>query len=384
MSASTIKRYLPLVVVAIISSVITSIVVVSYGFPERKGDTAVAVAPAVMSGYSGNLPSIADVAAKVGPAVVRIDTERVVTYRSPFSDDSFFSPFFREFFGGERIEPGTGSGFIISSDGYIVTNYHVVEESRKVEVTLTDGRTFAARVVDGNKDADVAVIKINAKGLPVAQLGDSSKLRQGDWVTAIGNPYGFDHSVTAGVVSALGRRIDDERGGTLATGDLIQTDAAINSGNSGGPLINMDGEVIGINTAIIPFAQGIGFAISINSVKDTLKDIVNYDEGPTPWIGVWYQQIDDDISKQLGLPDSDGIFITNVISDSPAEKAGLKQGDVVREIDGKRITAKMSLAEEISKKKVGDKVVMWVWRGEQKLYVTVVLGQYAGDTLMLK
>jgi serine protease Do len=369
MNASAIKKYLPLVVVAIISSVITSIVVVSYGFPDRKGDTAVAVSPAVVSSYSGSLPSIADVAATVGPAVVRIDTERVVTYRSPFSDDSFFSPFFREFFGGERIEPGTGSGFIISSDGYIVTNYHVVEESRKVEVTLTDGRTFAARVVDGNK---------------VARLGDSSKLRQGDWVTAIGNPYGFDHSVTAGVVSALGRRIDDERGGTLATGDLIQTDAAINSGNSGGPLINMDGEVIGINTAIIPFAQGIGFAISINSVKDTLKDIVNFDEGPTPWIGVWYQQIDDDISKQLGLPDSDGIFITNVISGSPAEKAGLKQGDVVREIDGKRITAKMSLAEEISKKKVGDKVVMWVWRGEQKLYVTVVLGEYSGDTLMLK
>jgi len=320
----------------------------------------------------------------VGPAVVRIDTERVVTYRSPFSDDSFFSPFFREFFGGERIEPGTGSGFVISSDGYIVTNYHVVEESRKVEVTLTDGRTFTARVVDGNKDADVAIIKINAKGLPVARLGDSSKLRQGDWVTAIGNPYGFDHSVTAGVVSALGRRIDDAQGGTLATGDLIQTDAAINSGNSGGPLINMDGEVIGINTAIIPFAQGIGFAISINSVKDTLKDIVNYDEGPRPWIGVWYQQIDDDIAKQLGLPDSDGIFITNVISDSPAEKAGLRQGDVVREIDGKRITAKMSLAEEISNKKVGDKVVMRVWRGEQKLYVTIILGEYAGDTLMLK
>jgi len=146
----------------------------------------------------------------------------------------------------------------------------------------------------------------------------------------------------------------------------------------------MDGEVIGINTAIIPFAQGIGFAISINSVKDTLKDIVNYDEGPRPWIGVWYQQIDDDIAKQLGLPDSDGIFITNVISDSPAEKAGLKQGDVVREIDGKRITAKMSLAEEISNKKVGDKVVMRVWRGEQKLYVTIILGEYAGDTLMLK
>jgi serine protease Do len=381
---ASFKKYLPLVVIAIISSVITSIVVVSYGFPERKGDTAAAVTPIVASSYSGNLPSIADVAETVGPAVVRIDTERVVSYRSPFPDDGFFGPFFRDFFGGERIQPGTGSGFIISPDGYVVTNYHVVEESRKVEVTLTDGRKFTARVVNGNKDADVAVIKIKANNLPVAQLGDSSKLRQGDWVVAIGNPYGFDHSVTAGVVSAVGRRIDDENGGTLATGDLIQTDAAINSGNSGGPLINMEGKVIGINTAIIPYAQGLGFAISINSVKDTLKDIVNYDEGPTPWIGIWYQQLDDDIAKQLGLSDANGILVTNVIQDSPAEKAGLKEGDVIKEIDGKQITAKMSLAEEISKKKVGDKVVMYVLRGGQKHYLTVVLGEYPGDTLMLK
>jgi len=266
-----------------------------------------------------------------------------------------------------------------------MTNYHVIEGARKIEVTLTDGRKLRAQVVGGSKESDVAVIKINAKNLPTAQLGDSSKLRPGDWVVAIGNPYGFDHTVTAGIVSALGRSIDDGEGNTLATGDLIQTDAAINKGNSGGPLINMEGKVIGINTAIIQYAQGMGFAISINSVKDVLNEMMTRKvteqstDAPRPWLGIWYQQLDENLASYLQLPDTNGILITDVYKDSPADKAKLQKGDVVREINRKAITKDLSLADEISKMKVGDTVLLWIWRDGQRMYVSVKLAAYPDE-----
>jgi S1-C subfamily serine protease len=292
---------------------------------------------------------------------------------------------FRGLFKGQQVVPGTGSGFIVSPDGHLVTNYHVIEGARKIEVTLTDGRKLRAQVVGGSKESDVAVIKINAKNLPTAQLGDSSKLRPGDWVVAIGNPYGFDHTVTAGIVSALGRSIDDGEGNTLATGDLIQTDAAINKGNSGGPLINMEGKVIGINTAIIQYAQGMGFAISINSVRDVLNEMMTRKvteqstDAPRPWLGIWYQQLDENLASYLQLPDTNGILITDVYKDSPADKAKLQKGDVVREINRKAITKDLSLADEISKMKVGDTVLLWIWREGQRMYVSVKLAAYPDE-----
>ncbi len=202
---------------------------------------------------------------------------------------------------------------------------------------------------------------------------------------AIGNPYGFDHTVTAGIVSALGRSIDDGAGNTLATGDLIQTDAAINKGNSGGPLIDMQGKVIGINTAIIQYAQGMGFAISINSVRDVLSEMMTRKtaaestDAPKPWLGIWYQQLDENLAGYLELPDANGILITDVYKDSPADKAKLQKGDVVREINRKSVTPNMSLADEIGKMKVGDTVLLWVWRDGQRIYVSVKLAAYPDE-----
>ncbi|MGI6132438.1 MAG: S1C family serine protease [Bacillota bacterium] len=386
MSESRFKRYLPLIVVAIVSSIVTSVVVVSYVFPDRRGNLAAAVGTAVpvtqVDVKSAVLPSFADVAEAVGPAVVRVDTERVEQFTT---GDPRMDWMFRGLFQGRQVVPGTGSGFVISPDGHIVTNYHVIEGARKIEVTLTDGRKLRAQVIGGSKESDVAVIKINAKNLATARLGDSSRLRPGDWVVAIGNPYGFDHTVTAGIVSALGRSIDDGQGNTLATGDLIQTDAAINKGNSGGPLINMQGEVIGINTAIIQYAQGMGFAISVNSVRDVLNEMMTRKvteqatDAPRPWLGIWYQQLDENLASYLQLPDTNGILITDVYKDSPADKAKLQKGDVVREINRKPVTQNLSLADEISKMKVGDTVLLWIWRDGQRMYVSVKLAAYPDE-----
>lgn len=390
MSESKFKGYIPLLVVAIVASVITSVVVTNRVFPDRVDNlaTAVATTAALPLPFASNttssiaLPSFADVAEAVGPTVVRVDTERVEQFTT---GDPHMDWMFRGLFRGEQVVPGTGSGFIVSPDGHIVTNYHVIESSRKIEVTLTDGRKLRAQVIGGSKESDVAVIKVNAKNLPAAQLGDSSKLRPGDWVIAIGNPYGFDHTVTAGIVSALGRSIDDGAGNTLATGDLIQTDAAINKGNSGGPLIDMQGKVIGINTAIIQYAQGMGFAISINSVRDVLSEMMTRktaaesNDAPRPWLGIWYQQLDENLAGYLELPDANGILITDVYKDSPADKAKLQKGDVVREINRKSVTPNMSLADEIGKMKVGDTVLLWVWRDGQRIYVSVKLAAYPDE-----
>lgn len=390
MNRSTLRKYLPLMIVAIVTSVVTSLVVVNYVFPDRRGEVANAAALTSFSSSSGeiqpvradSLPGIADVVERVSGIVVRIDTERLEQQSVlPFLDDGFLGPILgKRMMGGVEVVPGTGSGFIVSADGYVVTNYHVIEKAKKIEVTLTDGRKYPARLVGGDQSSDVAVVKIGAANLPYAQLGNSAALRPGEWVIAIGNPYGFDHTVTAGIVSALGRRLDDNQGNTLATGDLIQTDAAINSGNSGGPLLDLSGRVVGINTAMIPYAQGMGFAISIDSVRDTLSDLIEYGKVNRPWIGLWYQHIDKDLASSLGLSDSDGIIITDVFDGSPAQKAELQRGDVVKEINGNKITADTSIADEISKMKIGDKVRLWVWRDTQKMYITVTLGEYPDGT----
>ena len=241
---------------------------------------------------------------------------------------------------------------------------------------MTDGRSFDAKLVGSHEDSDVAIIKIESdEDFPVAKIGDSSSLRPGDWVLAIGNPYGFEHTVTAGIVSALERDVSDSKGQSITTGELIQTDAAINQGNSGGPLIDMNGNVVGINTAIIPYAQGIGFAISIDSVKDVLNQLMVNGKVVKPWVGISLQGITNDLASAMGLPTNDGILVSDVVKDSPAAKAGLQRGDVIKEMNGVEVTSKTDLPGEVSKMNIGDNVVFWIWRGNQKMYVTVTLGE---------
>jgi serine protease Do len=321
---------------------------------------------------------IADVAAKVGPAVVKIDiVKEVKMEENPFKDFEN-DPFFKHFFGDEipfNIKPmpekGTGSGFIINKEGYILTNAHVVEDATEINVTLSDNRKFKGKVVGKDRATDLAVVKIDANNLPVATLGDSSKLRPGDAAIAIGNPYGYSHTVTAGIISALGRSPDNPE----EAGNFIQTDAAINPGNSGGPLINIRGEVIGVNTAIIPFAQGIGFAIPINTAKDILEQLIKKGKVERAYLGIYMQSINDELKEYFKLPDKKGVIVADVVNGSPADKAGIQRGDVIKEVDHKKISSPKELQDEVRSHKVGDKIVLLIYRDGHTQFISVKLGE---------
>lgn len=372
------RTYLPLAAVAIIASLVTAITVIRVTGTGLEVQAQNAAPKAVQQTQTFMSPeTIADAAEKVGPAVVRIDTEQVVKQSNPFGE--FFkgtpfegNPLFDDMFGGtyEWRQPGTGSGFIISQDGYILTNNHVVEKAQSIKVTLKDGRKFDAKVVGTDSYLDVAVVKIDAKGLPTAQLGDSDSLRPGEWVIAIGNPYGFEHTVTAGIVSALNRDMES----VGLQGQMIQTDAAINRGNSGGPLIDINGKVIGINTAIIPYAQGMGFAIPINAVSNILDDLIKHGTVMRPYIGVQYQLVTEEIAKYFGLPKAEGVIIAEVVPGSPAEKAGLKAEDVVLEVNRQKLTKLDDLKNIVQKSKVGDTLMFKVYRNGKIVYVPVKVG----------
>lgn len=332
--------------------------------------------------FTSNLPaglgpeSIADIVAAAGPAVVRIDT--VVENRgslSPFFND----PFFRQFFGYEfRLPPqeqrSLGSGFIISPDGYILTNEHVVDGAKEVRVTVVGfEQPFMARVVGADYDLDLAVLKIEAnKALPYLQLGDAEKLRVGEWVIAIGNPGGLDHTVTVGVISAKGRPIQIE---DRSYENLLQTDASINPGNSGGPLLNLKGEVIGINTAVNAAAQGIGFAIPSSTVQPVLNDLMTKGKIARPWLGVWLRDVTPDVADFLGLDKAEGVLVYQVQSNSPAAKAGLKQGDVILKIDGQAVNSAGEVAKLVQARQVGQKLTLQFVRLGQTREATVTLAE---------
>lgn len=248
---------------------------------------------------------------------------------------------------------GMGSGLIISKDGYIVTNYHVVGRSRKIQVILSDGKRFDADYLGGDPAYDVALLRIDADNLKPARLGDSDKLKVGQIAIVIGNPLGFmlgGPTVTVGVISAVKRKIRTEAG---YIEDLIQTDAPINPGNSGGPLLNTDGEVIGISTAIIPYAQGIGFAIPINIVKDALEQLLRYGRVIKPWLGIYGVTISPQLSEYYGLPASKGALVVDIAPDSPAEEARILRGDIIISIDGEELTGIEELKSRIEKMKPG-------------------------------
>lgn len=338
--------------------------------------------------YSKNSP-IVQAVKKVGPAVVRIDTEKRVKIGYPSfpygAYDEFFrrffgeDPFLKEFFGPgqdkarERVITGIGSGFIFDGRGYILTNDHVVDGADNIEVTLSNGKRFKAKLIGKDPYTDLAVIKIEGKNLPVAELGDSSKLQIGEWVIAIGNPLGIQNTVTLGIISALDRAIPRPNGQGVMR-HLIQTDAAINPGNSGGPLIDVDGKVVGVNTAIIASAQGIGFAVAINTAKDIISDLIKEGKVERAYLGVYIQDLTKEIAETMGLNVQEGALISEVINGSPAYKAGLKRGDVIIRVDDTPIKDSGSLQDVIRSKKAGTRVTLTVIRDGKELKIDITLG----------
>lgn len=311
-----------------------------------------------------------------GSAVVKLETTVTTTSSNPFFED----PFFREFFGDgyntpqKRVQQGLGSGFIISKDGYILTNNHVIEGANEVKVYLSDrNEPYEAKIIGSDADLDLAVVKIEAgNDLPMLKLGDSNNTRVGNWVIAIGNPYGLDHTVTVGVISAKGRPITVD-GNEFK--DLIQTDASINPGNSGGPLLNLAGEVVGINTAISAQAQGIGFAIPSSTVVQVLDQLLENGKVIRPWLGVYMQPVTDELAKYFGLDKAEGALIGAVQEGSPAAQAGIQRGDIILEYNKTKITSPEDLQAAVKASKIGDKVVMLVYRNERSEYVTVMIGE---------
>ena len=324
--------------------------------------------------FTGN--PIAMIAEASSPAVVNIDVETLVTRSlSPFPDD----PFFRQFFGEEfkrfnRTIPmkGRGSGFIVSSDGQIITNNHVIEDADKITVTLSDGRTLDAEVLGKDPTFDLAVIKIEAEDLPVLELGDSDKLKVGEWVVAIGNPFGLEHTVTAGVISAKNRSI---HAGQVNFDGFLQTDAAINPGNSGGPLLDLDGKVIGINSAIIPYAQGIGFAIPVNMAREVVDDLIQYGKVNRGWLGVYIQPVSEEFAKAYNLESRDGVVVSDVVPGSPAELAGITRGDVLTHVDGEVIKEPRQFVSLVRQTMAGENITLTLIRQGNEKTLQVKLGE---------
>ncbi|MCM8770541.1 MAG: Do family serine endopeptidase, partial [Candidatus Omnitrophica bacterium] len=337
------------------------------------------------------------VAESAGKAVVSISTETAeggerFYFRgpgSPFGEDDFFRRFFEDFFGelplpqyrSRRI--GLGSGTIIDSEGYILTNEHVVANADKITVKLSDGREFKAEVKGTDPRSDLAIIKINAKNLPVATLGDSDNLKIGQWAIAIGNPFGFvlenpEPTVTVGVISALHRSLGKVFQRSRDYSDLIQTDAAINPGNSGGPLVNLNGEVIGINVAIFTTSggyEGVGFAIPINNAKRIIRRLIEGKKVIYGWLGVSVQDLDENLAKYFGLPDKNGVLVTKVLEGSPAQKAGVKESDVIKKFDQKTINNVKELLAIVGATEAGKKVKMTVIRDKRELNLDIEVGE---------
>ncbi|NLJ73080.1 MAG: PDZ domain-containing protein [Syntrophomonadaceae bacterium] len=316
--------------------------------------------------------NIPDMVEQVSPAVVNIETSA-----SANNDEIFNDPFFRYFLGDSympktNITQGIGTGFIISEDGYVVTNQHVVDKADTIIVNIDSTEKYNASIIGQDYELDLAVLKIEAdKKFATLKMGDSDKIRVGEWVIAIGNPYGLDHTVTAGLISAKGRPINIEN---RVYKNLIQTDAAINPGNSGGPLLDTNGQVIGINTAVNANAQGIGFAIPINTAKEVLDELITEGKIIRPYIGIWFQAVDQQIADYLGIA-KEGVIISTVNPNSPASKSGLKKYDIILSINDTKITNTDMVNEIIAKKKVNDTITIKIWREGKHYDINVQLAE---------
>lgn len=332
---------------------------------------------------------IVEIAKKVCPAVITIviskDLPKIEKlWAVPFLGHEILWPETKE---KEKVRIGGGSGFLVSEDGYILTCAHVLEDPEaEYTVILDPEHKFSAKVLERDPLIDVGILKIEGKGFPFLELGDSSKIQLGEQVIAVGNALGeFEDTISAGIVSGISRKITAWGGivpkATTLRG-LIQTDAAINPGNSGGPLINMEGKVIGINTAMVMFAQNIGFAIPINYAKDLLEEVKKFGKRRRPYLGVKYILVDEEISQILHLPVDYGAYVVResivyddkaVLSNSPAEKAGIKENDIILEIDGEKITSENGLSEILQRKKIGQKINLKILREGREIFLEAFL-----------
>ncbi|MBS9390276.1 MAG: trypsin-like peptidase domain-containing protein [Dolichospermum sp. WA123] len=351
--------------------------------PVTESLTKIAQKPSPATAVIGSHSFVTAAVNRVGSAVVRIDTERTITRRNdPMMED----PFFRRFFGDsfpqqsptEQLR-GLGSGFIIDKSGVILTNAHVVDKADKVTVRLKDGRTFKGKVQGIDEVTDLAVVKINAgKDLPIADLGNSDHVQVGDWAIAVGNPLGFDNTVTLGIVSTL-KRSSTQVGISDKRLDFIQTDAAINPGNSGGPLLNGLGEVIGINTAIRADAMGIGFAIPIDKAKVIAAQLQRDGKVAHPYLGVQMVTLTPELAKQnnndpnsmFAIPEVAGVLVMRVVPNSPAATAGIRRGDVILQINNNPITSAEQLQGVVEDSTLGQALQVKVQRGNQTQMLSV-------------
>jgi serine protease Do len=344
---------------------------------------------------ANQLPDFVGLSKKMRPVVVNISSTQVSEARgpqgpqefgSPFGEEDPFNDFWRRFFGGPiprgpQRQRSLGSGFIIDGDGSILTNNHVVENAQKILVKLSDEQEYEAKVIGRDPKTDIAVIKIETKTtLTPASFGDSDQLEVGEWVMAIGNPFGLDSTVTSGIVSAKGRHI-----GQGPYDNFIQTDASINPGNSGGPLINLRGEVIGINTAIFSRTGGnigIGFAIPVNLVKELLPQLRGKGKVTRGYLGVLIQKVTPEIAESLGMDKAQGALVANVSKDGPAEKAGIKVGDVITEFDGKEVKESGDLPIIVARTPVDKKVRMKVLRDKRDVTLNVAVGELKDEEVV--
>jgi serine protease Do len=308
---------------------------------------------------------------RASPAVVNISTEQVVVVQPDPFFDQFFNDFFERPRGQRYTRTSLGSGVIVRPDGYVVTNAHVVARGAKIKVTLADEREFEAKIVGSDSDADLAVLKIAGDGLPHITFGNSDDLMIGETVIAIGNPFGFSHTVTSGVVSAIGRSLKSEGRSYL---DFVQTDASINPGNSGGPLLNIKGELIGINTAIYGKAQGIGFAIPANRARRSVDDLIRYGEIKRGYFGARVQDLTPELAGALGAAQTRGVVVREVEDRSPAANAGLRPGDLVLAIDGHDVKTRDEFDQRTGALAEGDTAHLEVLRDGRKLALEVHAG----------
>jgi serine protease Do len=342
------------------------------------------VVPAALPVPSGSFSQVAET---VAPAVVNINTvSRGPSGRTPI-EEFFGEEFFRRFFGEvperEQIQKSLGSGVIVDPSGIVLTNAHVVERATEIEVVTADGKKHRAKVVGVDRRTDLAVLKLQGGGpYPAATLGDSDKLKVGDWVLAIGSPFGLQQTVTAGIISAKGRSI-----GQGLFDDFLQTDAAINPGNSGGPLVNMSGEVVGINSAILSRSGGnvgIGFSIPVNMAKRIYTELAARGKVTRGWLGVSIQPLTPELAKGFGLRDAKGVLISDVVQDSPAERAGIAAGDIVTEFDKKKVDTPQDLQKAVTATAPGKGVPVKVWRDKTEKTLEIKIGETPDDSVALK